>query len=929
VDVLTLDPAADEGGGGGRGGGRSNGGGDGSIANGVAVTGDVGGAAVTAAVTTVVTADGASISTDEATALTQAGAARTGDNAPDLTVTRSLWPQRLDTGWQCVSTPAGACGSPAELPAHGWLPAPVPGTVASARRAAGLLDTAHPPPLAFDDHWYRVTLTGMGKRRLRLRGLATLTEVWLDRVRLLDSDSMFVAHDLDIELNGSATLALCFRSLTPALSAKRPRARWRPRLVSPPTLRNVRTTLLGHMPGWCPSIQAVGPWRPVELLSDAPHAFDTIDLTSRVDHGDGLVSLALRFAYPHDAATCNAILHCGAAIAPLQWRDAYTLTGTVRVPHVERWWPHTHGEPTLYPLTLQLDDGRPTSHSLGSIGFRSVEVKRGADGTGFALHVNNVPVFCRGACWTSADLVTLDGTEAQLRHTFELARDAGMNMLRVGGTMVYESDAFYALADEYGLLVWQDFALANFDYPNDAAFRASIEAEASQFLIRTRRFAALTVLCGGSEAEQQAAMFGLPPSTQSQAVFTDLLPAIVERERPDVPYVRNSPAGGAWPFSTDEGVTHYYGVGAYQRSPGDVRRAQVRFAAECLAFANVPDDATLHDALGTIHSHDPRWKAAVPRDPGAGWDFDDVRDHYLHSLYDVDPARLRYEDAERYLDLSRAVVAELMSDAFAEWRRADSTCGGALVWQLQDLRAGAGWGVIDATGRPKSALHGLAQTLQPIQVTLTDEGLNGLDIHLINERAQTFSGRLELACLRNGSVKVASASCPVQLQPHGAQRISAAACLGQFFDFTHAYRFGPRGHDVTLATLIDAASGAIVSEAVQLPERRVSERHDLGLTVVAERVSGGTGTAWQLVIEAKRFARFVHIIDPHYRAARDWFHLAPNRPCIVELIPLTSLASQERIVARASTATFKDDATCASPAGEVRAINAISATFYG
>ncbi|HYS65998.1 MAG TPA: glycoside hydrolase family 2 protein, partial [Paraburkholderia sp.] len=154
---------------------------------------------------------------------------------------QDLWPLRLDTGWQCVSTPAAACASPADLPAHGWLAAQVPGTVAGARRAAGLLDAAHPPPLAFDDHWYRLTLTGIGKRRLRLHGLATLAEVWLDGIKQLESDSMFVAHDLEIELHGSATLALCFRSLTPALAAKHSRARWRPRLVSPPTLRNVRT----------------------------------------------------------------------------------------------------------------------------------------------------------------------------------------------------------------------------------------------------------------------------------------------------------------------------------------------------------------------------------------------------------------------------------------------------------------------------------------------------------------------------------------------------------------------------------------------------------------------------------------------------------------------------------------------------------------
>ena len=85
--------------------------------------------------------------------------------------------------------------------------------------------------------------------------------------------------------------------------------------------------------------------------------------------------------------------------------------------------------------------------------------------------------------------MSFSGSREQAQTFFQFAREAGVTLLRVGHTMLYESDAFYGLADEYGRLIWQDFAFANFYYPTDAAFTASVQREAEQFLSRTQRFA--------------------------------------------------------------------------------------------------------------------------------------------------------------------------------------------------------------------------------------------------------------------------------------------------------------------------------------------------------------------------------------------------------------------------------------------------------
>ncbi|MDN8033958.1 glycosyl hydrolase 2 galactose-binding domain-containing protein [Burkholderia vietnamiensis] len=780
-----------------------------------------------------------------------------------------------------LATPAGAAPAPSDLPAGaGWIAAPVPGTVAQALAVAGRLDEA--ASLDERDHWYRVELRGHGARLLRFHGLATLAQAWLDDTPILHSDSMFVTHDVRVTLAGQHTLFVCFRALAPHLRTARAarRARWRTRLAEPATLRTVRTSLLGHMPGWFPHHVPTGPWRPVDVLDPTEGTVPAhCDLHARVDGDTGWLDAELTFAAPLPDAFA-ARLSCGEHHATLERAGADRLLATVAVPNVRLWWPHTHGEPVLYDIALHVGAERIV---LGATGFRTIEQHAGDDGNGFGLRVNGTPVFARGACWSSAAPLALHADDATYARLLGLARDAGFNMIRVGGTMTYEADAFHAWCDRLGLMVWQDFMFANFDYAlDDRAFADAVDAEADQFLARRRASPSLAVLCGGSEIAQQAAMSGLGPKQRAVELTAERLAARAAAWRPDVPYVSDSPDGGVLPFVPRERVSHYYGVGAYLRPLDDARRADVRFASECLAFANVPCDATL-ERIGRPHPHEPRWKAAVPRDPGASWDFDDVRDHYLRTLYDVAPERLRREDPARYFELSRAVIADVMRETFSEWRRTGSRCAGALVWQFQDVMPGAGWGLLDAAHLPKSGWYALRQVLQPVQIVVVDEGLNGLDVHVINERPAPLTASVELVALRDGRTPVARCGGQVRLAAHDAVRLGSAELLGRFFDWTYAYRFGPCEHDTVVASL-RGDDGALLSQAFHFPSRThpaVFARRDPGIEARVSRA----GDAWHVDIDTRHVARHVQIDAPGFMPLDDWFHLAPGATARVALIP--------------------------------------------
>jgi beta-mannosidase len=795
--------------------------------------------------------------------------------------------QMLEQGWELARAPAGACLRPEQLQAQAmqWRPARVPGTAASSLHESVEAAVRAGIDYDADDWWYRCRfgapdLPPSTRHHLRFEGLATLAEVWLNGESILASHNMFTPQRVDITtlLRRDNTLVIALRSLKAELAARRPRPRWKTALVEQQNLRWFRTTLLGRIPAWSPPVAPVGPWRPVILETTTGPDLQILDLQSRAEHGAGLVKIKAVISGTNEKIGA-ARLRVGDKVYPLIVTAGaeVQVSGDFSIPDVPLWWPHTHGKPALLQTAMEVQVGNDwLRHDCGRIGFKQVEWREDANAA--RLLVNGQPVFCRGACWMPVDLLGLGADEAVLRRALLTARDAGVNMLRVGGITVYESDGFYRLCDELGILVWQDLMFANMDYPvADPGFCAGIATELERLLDRLQRRACVAVYCGGSEVAQQAAMLGLPAADWSNAFCTQTAPERCAARHAGIPWFPSSPWGGALPFHVGTGISHYYGVGAYRRPLSDAKTARVKFTTECLGFSNVPDAAATEALLGgrLPPPHHPRWKERVPRDAGAGWDFEDVRDHYLEALFDLDATQLRSTDPARYLALSRVVSGELMRRTYAEWRRPGSSCGGALVWFYRDLWPGAGWGVCASDGNPKPALWYLKRAWAPQSIHFTDEGLDGLAMHLLNESGDALEARVEFALYQRGRNAIAAAEHTLSLPPRGATTLAGDALLGYFSDAAYAYRFGPPQHDVAAARLVRRVDGLVLSEDFYFPAgMTLREQRAQGVQCRVERIDE---SRVMMKLASEVFLQAVSVSARGWLPEDNYFHVAPGR----------------------------------------------------
>ena len=217
------------------------------------------------------------------------------------------------------------------------------------------------------------------------------------------------------------------------------------------------------------------------------------------------------------------------------------------------------------------------------------------------------------------------------------------------------------------------------------------------------------------------------------------------------------------------------------------------------------------------------------------------------------------------------------------WRARASGCSGALVWLLRDLRAGAGWGLVDAAGVPKAPYYFLARAWAPVAAWLVDEGVNGVRLHLANDTPRDRRGALTVELHRADGVVGERVQLDVDLAARSERTWSVEAVLGAFVDASYAYRFGPPEHDAIVARFESNDDDELVRTAFYFRAGLATDAaSEVGLSAEAEPLADGS---WSVTATSERLARWVAVEARGFRPSDSYFHVAPGIPHRFRLTP--------------------------------------------
>lgn len=765
----------------------------------------------------------------------------------------------LHDGWTVT-----AVSSTGQLrPVVAGLPASVPGCVHTDLLAAGLIEDPY-----LDDNEERLTWIGRtawayestftwdgtedDRADLVCAGLDTAATLVLNGIEIGTTADMHRSYRFPVRhllRTGENTLKILFDPPYGYAEAQKAALGDRPGAYAEP-YQFIRKMACNFGWDWGPTLVTAGIWRPIGIETWNTARLAEVRPLVTLDGADGVVEVHVaveRAAERPLTLTASAGGVTGTVtVGAGQRRAVVTLT----VPEPDLWWPRGYGEQPLYDLTVRLEEQEWT----GRIGFRSVELDRTDDA--FTFVINGRPVFVKGFNWIPDDCFPSRITRERLAERFAQAAGTGANCLRVWGGGLYESEDFYDLADEMGLLVWQDFPFACAAYPEEGRFTAEVEAEAREQVTRLARHPALVLWCGNNENIEGHADWGWQDTLEGRSwgagFYYDVLPRVVAELDPTRPYWPGSPYSGApdlppndpskgtvhiWTVWNNEDYTHY-------------ATYTPRFVAE-FGFQGPPTYATLRASV----TDDP----LTPVSPGVTHHQKAIDGNLklLRGLGEHLPQPDGFDDWHYYTQLNQA---RAMAFGIERFRALAPYCMGTIVWQLNDCWPVTSWAAVDGEGRRKPLWYALRRAYADRMLTI-----QGGAVAVVNDTDEPWSGELAVDRLSLAGEILAKERLDVSVPPRGTASVELPEGVA---------RFGDPAGEVLVATLGEARALRFPSEdpAMDYPPAEMD--------TVVEEVEGGLRVSVTARTIVRELSIFPDRLDPRATVDDQLVTLLPGETAV-------------------------------------------------
>jgi beta-mannosidase len=650
------------------------------------------------------------------------------------------------------------------------LTATVPGTVHTDLLAAGLIADPYTGTHEAELTWlhraawrYETTLTAEPaapdeRVDLVFDGLDTVATIVLDGTELGRTANMHRGYRFDVRdllRTGDAVLSVHFDSALEHAEAVQEQIGERPSAYGHP-FNAVRKMACSFGWDWGPDLQTAGIWKPARLERWRVARFARVRPLATLDADGSTGRLRVHVDVERSGLGAAGDLRVQVVVDDLPEDCSGQLTlpagtdsGVVELEVAEApvWWPAGHGGQPLARVTVALLDatgGAPLDTSTRRVGFRSVALDESPDAAGsrFALVVNGREIFALGLNWIPEDHLLTRITRQVYADAVDRAVAANANMLRIWGGGIYESDDFYDVCDERGVMVWQDFPLACAAYAEEDPIRAEILAEARENVARLSSHASLVIWNGGNENiwghEDWDWKPRLGDKTWGARYYYEDFPAILAELDPTRPYHPGSPSSPGFdpevvhPNDDRHGTRHEW-IAWNEQDYTWHDRYTPRFCSE-FGWQAPPAWATLTAALAPedLHKESAAFLLHQKATDGNG-KLDRGLAHHMRIP----------EDFVAWHWATQLNQARATAYAVEHLRSHAPHTMGSIIWQLNDCWPVTSWAVVDSAGRRKPAWYTLRRSYAPHLITFQVRD-GALALVAVNDTDQPWTGQVRL-----------------------------------------------------------------------------------------------------------------------------------------------------------------------------------------